>query len=377
MKEIKEITGMRGLASQAVIFFHFCAISPLLQTVMISSVGIPLAWDSGVDFFFVLSGFLLAIPFMHMKKISLRAYYLKRSLRILPAYYFSFIFILLFLSRNVSSADIITSVYFGQNFFRSTFTSINGVYWTLTIEEIFYATLPLFAILFVKGRWIFALPACVAFSTTYREVVYSLYHAQLQNLNFYLWQYPSYLEHYAIGVTLAALFVERRFYPGKMKNSGLLIATIIALLLTEYFIGIKYEFQAYNLPLANLVFAVEYGCLIYFTLSSPITTRLRAIFTNKISTFTGKLSYSTYVWHLPIEVTMYSLNLPVIAWMSISYILIIGIAFVTYHLIEKPFLNLKNRISILKDKPLSQKIDDGVTNRPIGPLFELGEAREK
>lgn len=367
MKEIKEITGMRGLASQAVIFFHFCAISPALQSGLISSVAVPLAWNSGVDFFFVLSGFLLAVPFMQMKKIDLRAYYLKRCLRILPAYYVSMLFIVLFLSRHVTSEDILATVFFGQNFFQSTFTSINGVYWTLAIEEIFYATLPLFAILFVKGRWMFALPACVAFSTGYREVVYTLYRGQLQYLNFYLWQYPSYVEHYAIGVTLAALFVTgRSFYPGKLKNSYGLLATIVALGLTEYFMGVRYEVRAYDLPLANLVFAIEYGCLLYFTLASPLASRLRAVFTNKVSLFTGKLSYSTYVWHLPIEVTMYSLGLPVVEWVMLSYLAIIGVAALSYHLVEQPFLSLKNRIPLLKEKSLV-----GAMNKPtVGPIVK-------
>jgi peptidoglycan/LPS O-acetylase OafA/YrhL len=357
MKEIKEITGMRGLAAQAVVFFHFCAISTVLQTVVLSSVGIPLAWNSGVDFFFVLSGFLLAIPFMQMKKIELKSYYLKRSLRILPAYYVSFVFILLFFSKHPTTSDIIASIFFAQNFFRPTFTSINGVYWTLTIEEIFYATLPLFAILFVKRRWIFALPACIIFSSAYREIVYSLYHNNLGPLNFYLWQYPSYVEHYAIGVTLAALFVEGKFAAGKLKSSRPMIGVIIVLVVTEYFIGIKYQVQAYDLPLANLLFALEYAGLIYFTLASPLTNKLRWIFTNKFTIITGRLSYSTYVWHLPIEVTFYSFGLPLIQWMLFSYLAIMAIASLSYHLVEKPFLSLKDRIAITSQKPLGKRLD--------------------
>jgi peptidoglycan/LPS O-acetylase OafA/YrhL len=348
LNEIKEITGMRGLAAQAVIFFHFCAISPLLQSIMLSTIAVPLAWNSGVDFFFVLSGFLLAIPFMQLKKIDFGSYYVKRCLRIFPAYYVSLVFIVLFLSKHVTFQDILTTAFFSQNFFQSTFTTINGVYWTLAIEEIFYATLPLFAIFFIRGRWMYALPICIAFSTTYREVVYSLYHNQLNFLNFYLWQYPSYIEHYAIGISLAALFVQGTISVGKLKSSKPLVVIILILIASEFIIGRGYLQQAYDLPLANLVFAGEYGLLIAFTLASPVTARLRGIFTNKVSLFTGKISYSTYVWHLPIEIAIFSLNLPIIEWLILSYVAIMAVALLTYHFVEMPFLKLKNRISMTK-----------------------------
>jgi peptidoglycan/LPS O-acetylase OafA/YrhL len=344
LKEIKEITGMRGVAAQSVIFFHFCAISPVLQAVVIKVIGIPLAWNSGVDFFFVLSGFLLSIPFMKMEKIDLKQYYTKRALRIFPVYYASLLFVVLFFSSHVTFQDILTSAFYAQNFFPSTFTSINGVYWTLTIEEIFYSTLPLFALAFVKGRWVYSLPACIFASTFYRELIFALYKNNLRFLNFYLWQYPSYIEHYALGTTLAALFVGGLFVRRKI-NTFFLLGAISALITTEYFIGTAYASNAYDYPISNLLFALEYAGVIYFTLALSRKSRLRSLFTNKIATFAGKLSYSTYVWHLPLLVTLYSFHMPLLDWMISSYCLTMVVACLSYTLIESPFLKLKDRIS--------------------------------
>ena len=307
---------MWGVASQSVIFFHSCAISPVLQTFVISSIGLPLAWNSGVDFFFVLSGFLLSVPFMQLGKLSLKQYYLKRALRIFPGNYTSFLFIILFLSHN-TSLDTITSALFTQNFFHSAFTSINGVYWTLAIEEIFYAMLPLFALLFVRHRWVYSLPGCIIVSTVYREIIFLIYRNNLNFLNFlnfYLWQYPSYIEHYAIGATLAALIVGRKFLPRK-TNSFFLKGTIGALIFTEYYLGVSYASNLYDYPTSNLALALEYAALSYFTIALPITSRARVLFTNKITSIMGKLSYSTYVWHLPILVTLYSFHMPLVEWM--------------------------------------------------------------
>jgi peptidoglycan/LPS O-acetylase OafA/YrhL len=365
LKEIKEITGMRGIAAQSVIFFHFCAISPVLQNLVISSIGVPLAWNSGVDFFFILSGFLLSIPFMRMEKISLKGYYLKRALRIFPAYYVSFAFIVLFFSNHVTLPQIITSAFYAQNFFKSTFTSINGVYWTLTIEEIFYASLPLFALLFIKRRWIYSLAGCIIVSTVYREVIFSIYAGKLQLLNFYLWQYPSYVEHYAIGATLAALYVGSKFIPRRI-NSPLLVATIGALIVTEYYLGVNYHSNLYDYPLSNLALAIEFAGLIYFALSLQSGSKLRSLFTNKVASATGKLSYSTYLWHLPVLATLYAFRLSLGLWIISSYLLTMTLAAFTYLLVERPFLRLKDKISISKTPAIGDKKHDVLED----PLFQ-------
>lgn len=49
-----------------------------------------------------------------------------------------------------------------------------------------------------------------------------------------------------------------------------------------------------------------------------------------------------------IEVTIFSLDLPIIEWLVLSYLATIAVALLTYHLVEMPFPRLKNRISITK-----------------------------
>lgn len=82
--------------------------------------------NSGVDFFFVLSGFLLSIPFMESGKVNLRAYYIKRVFRILPVYYLSIGLcgsVLLFLNY-ATLQQILASIFFVQSFSASTFNTL-------------------------------------------------------------------------------------------------------------------------------------------------------------------------------------------------------------------------------------------------------------
>lgn len=370
MKDIPEITGMRGYASQAVIFFHFFTISAVLRGFALSAI--PLSWNSGVDFFFVLSGFLLSTPFFENKKTSIKSYYIRRAFRILPLYYLSLFVTLVFFGQGVSNQDIFTSLFFLQSFNPFTFDQVNGVYWTLVIEEIFYATLPLFIFFFRGNRWMYALPACVAISTFYRVIVATMYQNNLFYENFYLWQYPSYIEHFAIGMTIGNLFVTRRFYERKqVGNESKLILTIALIFVTQYIAGLFFNVQGYNYPLANLIFASEYGALLYFTLTSPLASFVRKIFTNSFAQFLGKISYSTYVWHLPIESTLFLLRLPVFEWLVLSYALSMSLSIFSYHYVEQTFLKLRYRFVPSDKAPFAkQRVPHGPLPSPISSRIQ-------
>lgn len=367
LKEIPEITGMRGYASQGVILFHFFVTASILRSLSFSSI--VLSWDAGVDFFFVLSGFLLSIPFLASRsygrtRSGLKEYYLKRVFRILPVYYLSLVIVVIFLTHGVTFEQIIANIFFAQNFSPSTFNSINGVNWTLAIEEIFYATLPLFSYFFIGKRWIYSLPVFAAISILYRYNVFSMYHTQPGVLEFYMWQYPSFIFNYAIGTTLANWYLRRngvlpplarwRKISGSLKYRFPILETfpsylpmlgsILLLIATQYWIGSTYGFINNVYPLPGLLFAPEYGALLYFTLTSPASSILRRIFTNRPTLFAGKISYSVYLWHLPILLTLYAMKLPLPVWIISTYAVVMLVATLTYLFVEKPFLKLRNKI---------------------------------
>ena len=104
-----------------------------------------------MDFFYVLSGFLLSLPFLQPGgTTNLRNFYLKRIFRTFPVYYLNLIIIgtILITENRATLQQLLAGLVFAQSFSPTTFNSINGVNWTLVIEEIFYASLPVFSILF-------------------------------------------------------------------------------------------------------------------------------------------------------------------------------------------------------------------------------------
>ena len=86
---IREFDGLRGVAILAVVTFHLLVLplDPFLSRIGIRDVLTLLAY--GVDLFFVISGFLIGMILLKMKGIlGVRAFYIRRILRIWPLYYF-------------------------------------------------------------------------------------------------------------------------------------------------------------------------------------------------------------------------------------------------------------------------------------------------
>ena len=95
---VASLTGLRGIAALFVFVFHYGSFNPGIRLdLTVSYIGkalqFPLGFGfAGVDLFFVLSGFLLTLPFARATLTRsahkpLRQYYQRRILRVFPAYY--------------------------------------------------------------------------------------------------------------------------------------------------------------------------------------------------------------------------------------------------------------------------------------------------
>ena len=96
---IPTLDGVRGIAVLWVIAFHYAALRPLDSDPWLGAIAaVPLlnavvrGGYLGVDLFFLLSGFLLSLPWLLRADAGrpppdLRDYYVRRVRRIVPAYY--------------------------------------------------------------------------------------------------------------------------------------------------------------------------------------------------------------------------------------------------------------------------------------------------
>ena len=158
-RHISALDGIRGVAVLLVLIFHVFQVEPAPSHPLLRmGYAATLFGQTGVDLFFVLSGFLITGILLDTK--SSRRYFVnfygRRTLRILPLYYGSLVVFLVVLPRLVDfHASGIPPIWFWT--FSTNVAVTQGLdpgelghYWTLAIEEQFYLVWPL--VVFALGR---------------------------------------------------------------------------------------------------------------------------------------------------------------------------------------------------------------------------------
>jgi peptidoglycan/LPS O-acetylase OafA/YrhL len=171
---IPEMDGLRCVAIAMVILFHVNGYllaksslhhsEPLLQSDWLAQIAF--VGFRGVELFFVISGFILGLPFAahHLKdapRVNLRRYYLRRLTRLEPPYFVTvaLLFVLALWVQGKTAAVLYphfgASLFYLHNLIYGTPSPAIGVAWSLEIEVQFYVLVPLLTFLFViRRRWL-------------------------------------------------------------------------------------------------------------------------------------------------------------------------------------------------------------------------------
>jgi peptidoglycan/LPS O-acetylase OafA/YrhL len=357
---------LRALAITLVLFFHYQIFH---HPQWIEKAG-KFGW-TGVDLFFVLSGYLIASQlFATMakgKQISFREFFLKRFFRIIPAYLtiVAIYFCVPAFHERESLSPLWRFLTFTQNFGLD--LQIHGTFshsWSLCIEEQFYLLLPLIliALIYFKKTKQGYLILIILFFAGFIARLYSWYVlvsplADTENYwvawNEFIY-YPTYnrLDGLLTGVSIAALFQFKPNVKTYITNRAkYFLLAGFALLICSYFVCLnEHSFVAtlFGFPLVS----ISYG-LIVIAAISPSTFLYKI--NSKITTNLATLSYAIYLSHKGvIHVTQQQLmKLGIAGDGNLMFILCIISAILAAllinRIIEKPFLKLRE--IILRKKP--------------------------
>jgi peptidoglycan/LPS O-acetylase OafA/YrhL len=138
-RKLAGIHGLRAVAALMVVFFHTCWIPQLKMPDWLWVVGN--RFGLGVHLFFLLSAFSLA----HSARVtgeSLGTYWLKRFFRIAPLFYVMLIVYQAWFGAEPLGENVM-SLLFAFNLVPSMSSGIVWASWTIGVEMIFYALLPL------------------------------------------------------------------------------------------------------------------------------------------------------------------------------------------------------------------------------------------
>ena len=333
--KILEIQGLRALAATLVLIFHAKFVS---------------GGFIGVDIFYVISGFLitgLLLKELNVNgRISLKAFYLRRSKRLLPASFLVLFVTAIFawlvlppISRGSIGRDLIATTLYISNYlfawWQNDYQNLNATpspfihYWSLAVEEQFYIFWPLFIIALAKLKS--ARKFLIGFSTV-TIVTFAL--GVWLTIVAPIWAFyslPTRAWELSVGALIALLPTLRR------QSRLLAILGAIALIIAALWFNERTPFPgAYA-----LLPVIGTAALLSSIGSWP--QPLKWLATNRVSVWLGKISYPLYLWHWPVLVLPIALFArDLYLWERIgALILTIILAGLTTRFVEEP-LRAKN-----------------------------------
>ncbi len=365
---IPELDGIRGCAILLVLLFHCGTFngtnwqSRLLRL----GTGVSLGW-SGVDLFFVLSGFLITGILLETKGCPnyFSAFYARRVLRIFPLY-MTFVLVFFWIALPIAHAlghglEIKYSAQAWYWLYLSNWRVGLGLthedylnhFWSLAIEEQFYLIWPFIVSILSELQLLrlcgIIIVGCLALRTALAS---GLPPAAIAYLT------PFRIDTLAFGAVVCLIFrnVDWMARFRKYANSILLVSGAALVVLVVFVGAVSIEQPAIR-TVGYTVFAALYASLVFRAAAASGTagwfaTQLRQPFLKSF----GKYSYGIYVIHMPVYiVTRHLLNRAsdylhrdynalfafccVIICSLVSY----GLARVSWKLLEQPFLRLKAR----------------------------------
>jgi peptidoglycan/LPS O-acetylase OafA/YrhL len=368
------LDGIRGIAILSVLIWHYfpCLVQvhPQPRSLLAYSLkAVSFTW-SGVDLFFVLSGFLIGGILMDNKESLnyFKVFYFRRICRIFPLYYaWLIIFIIALLIFPMLASTPRSNWLFGQplplwsyvtytqnilmagaGIFGANFL---GITWSLAIEEQFYLLLPM-VIRFLSPRRLLPILIALITATPFIRLAFFNYHPSA-GLSAYV-LLPCRLDALLLGVLCACLMREEKAHKFIASHTvilyigfTILLLGVILLLRTGQSLGtFSMSFWGYSL------LALFYSCLLLIAITEKrgvISYISRNILLRKL----GLLAYGVYILHQGVSGLCHALlrnqtpqiNTPADILVTLFALAVtISIAYASWMLFESRFVILGHTI---------------------------------
>lgn len=353
---LERLDHLRGLAALLVLIWHAASIRTGSIYPYVSLFG---EGYTGVSLFCTLSGFILAYLYFD-RDISYRDFIGRRLTRILPLFTFYLVFALY--SANMPFQDLIEIVTTTARYGRG-FPAVISQGWTILIEIQFYLIFP-FLLLFARRKGIRYLFSLLALSIGLKLCVLTTAQS-VQALSY--WTIFGRIDQFLSGM-ICGIIMQRGISRSIWWRACLPAGTAAAAAIFGFYFWFHIEgglLAPAGPPWAADRIAWAYSPALegicYGAVTLAYVTRRghsRVWITRAIShglAYLGRVSYSIYLNQFFVGVVLKATLTPVVAsyfpivvWeQSLLYVLLLQLPFivlvstVTYHLIERPFMELR------------------------------------
>jgi peptidoglycan/LPS O-acetylase OafA/YrhL len=363
---IPALDGLRGLAVLMVLTLHYGgggASSPFLPVRFVGKL-FHLGW-SGVSLFFVLSGFLISGILWDSFSSNhwWRNFYLRRSLRIFPLYYFALLLALLAptaMTHPIAAPFELSWSYplYLQNIpglhLRSVESALYvGHFWSLAVEEQFYLIWPfllwLAAPSIPRAMMLCAVTWLLSFG--FRIVMMGL----AADFEWASWFLLARAGELSTGAFLA-LAIRRADFRKVVSelSKPILAATAVMLIALFIWSGDVNMEKSSTIAVGYAVFGIFFAALLACCLEKGLWSH---VFEWPLLRWIGRISYGVYVYHLLLSAVWLWIAFRIAPnagkngrMALVAFVALIGtliVANLSYRFIESPFLRLKAKFKEL------------------------------
>ncbi|MBT2294395.1 acyltransferase family protein [Pseudomonas fluorescens] len=341
-----DIQGLRAIAVISVIIYHF------------NKNWLPGGFI-GVDIFFVISGFLITGIILRRQELgtfSILEFYVKRALRIFPAYAALLVIVTFFMAALLIPNDwhgysesALAALRFNSNNF---FASQNDYFapaayelpllhtWSLAVEMQFYLILP-FVLVFASRRFVAPILICVAIVA----LLYSEYNLQSGHRQSVYFSLSARIPEFILGGLVAFCWRSRSFNRSTSNTMSLFGAGLIVV--SMWLITEEDKFPG--------ILAIP-ACVGVVLLLTSEKSQISEFMSSAPLVFIGALSYSLYLWHWPILAAIRYITgeYNIEGGAAVVFVLLTTcLAYISYRFIETPlrlqssWKNTAFRLSVL------------------------------
>lgn len=362
MNRYIELDSLRGIAAFSVMLSHVLIVYPafyqntydqgyltIINWLKYSPLHLFWVGQEAVLFFFILSGFVLYLPYRNKRQLPYKKYLIKRICRIYLPYLATLLFA--YLLRSLSDSEKIPelSYWFNELWSRpyswetiaSHFSlvgsfdtnALNPVIWSLVDEMRISILFPLLAAFVLRYNWKIVALLCVFLSSLHCGLI----------------AHGSATFHYAamflIGATLAKNQTEIvNWFCTQRRGVKIILFAVATFLYTI-------RWSAYGaFESARAIGAREYiaavGIIIFIIVALSSNTAKRILHMRPVE-FLGKISYSLYLVHMPILIWLLHTFHETIAMNGIALLVIVVsllVASLSYYMIELPAIRFGKAI---------------------------------
>lgn len=351
--QINQITFTRFIAALTVVFFHYGshAFPATLSWLNESVTAGPIA----VNYFYVLSGFIMAIAYYSPNAtapLNKKRYWVARFARIYPVYLLALLLMAAASSQQLSETPLALPLHLSmlQAWIPGYPMTLNNPGWSLSVEAFFYLCFPfLLALIYrtgLKHLTILCIILWIATQVVLMTGINSPEYTGKGLLHDFVYYHPlMHINAFIAGLLCGVLF-KNKADSLKSSNSLWLLGALILIILLLELRPLLESIIGFKLAYTNGLIAPAFLLFIWFLASNK--GRLQSILSHPFLILLGEASFSLYILQKPVfglynRILEPRLNLGDIADFYSALILLIIISIISYKLFETPARTLINK----------------------------------